>query len=587
MITKNWTDNWAHRLRIAFVLSFITAILAGGIPAYEWNKTTSGWYFSWLHARLLSKTPLGNYGLVAKLNMPPRPWLRLVCDANPNICSLYVEKTDKFLMTYPAIGAVSMAALFFFLLIAMGSRRRQSNEQHRRGARVVEAKELQKLLRREPADIMLGGVPFPRRDETRHLLLAGSPGSGKTVAFNTILQILRNRGDRAIVIDAGGAFLQKFARQGDVLLNPFDKRSQKWSPFADATTTWEIEAMARSLIPPGEGSNKVWQDLAKTVLAGLMEQCAANGIATNNALAVLATCANPQVLANVLRGHPAESLVGSGSPSTVGSILTNLGEASAGLRYLNQDAGSGSFSIRDWVREGDGWMFVSFQVGQREALKHIMAAQLDVVARTVLDLLPDESRRIWLIVDEAPLLGKVNSLVEFLSNGRRFGGCAVIGIQAISQLRDAYGREGAATMLSCLSSQLVLRAADGETAEQMSKLLGEKEILRRTRSEGKTEQGSSMNEQEQITQTRAVLASQLQNLKDLHGYFNIVGDRPVASVCLQIPKIPDGVNQPFVAAQMPARRAFTLPASMQSDSCEVPAPREASVESSTDWREHI
>jgi type IV secretory pathway TraG/TraD family ATPase VirD4 len=593
MITRSWTENWKHRLQLALALSFLAAVVSAIYPATKFNETTKGWYGAYLHSWLLADTVLGDSGRVAKLNLPPKQWQQVVCGSDPKTCDLYDAKTRKFFITYPSISGASTAALFFLLLPVGWLKKRKSDEEHRRGARVVEGKELAKQLRGEPAHIVLGGVPFPRRDETRHLLLAGSPGSGKTVAFNTILKAIRARGDRAIVVDAGGAFLQRFARQGDVLLNPFDKRSRPWSPFAEATTTGDIEVMARSLIPAGEDSNKVWQDLAKTVLAGLMEQCAALGIGNNHSLASLATSGNQEWLAKVLKGHPAESLVASGSPATIGSILTNLGEAAAGLRYLQPDAGGGAFSIRHWVQEGTGWMFLSFQVSQREALKHILSAQLDLVARTVLDLEPDEQRRVWLIVDELPLLGKVvGALVEFLTNGRRFGGCAVLGIQAISQLRETYGREGAATMLSCLSSQLVLRSADGETAEQMSRMLGEAEILRRSRSQGKTEQGTSQNEQEQVTQTRAVMAAELQNLADLHGYLSLIGDRPVARIKLEIPNVPNGVNPPFVPAQMPERRPFVLPPHLLIDDGEpkatpTPKPEPQPAGDNADWRTQI
>lgn len=596
MISKSWWSNWGFRIRLVLVSSIFAASAAAVIPAERFHEESRGWFGSWLYSIMAVKAGLGEVGKVEKLNLPPVRFLESLCNSSPKSCDLYQEKSNKYFVTYPAIAA-GVVWLIFFSLIPITRIRKKSDETHRRGMEVVAARDLAKMLKKEPADIFLGGVPWPRRDETRSLLMAGSPGSGKTVATDTILHVIRKRGDRVIIVDAGGGFTQRFARKGDVLLNPFDKRSVAWSPFADCSPTkpWEIEAVARSLVPAEEGSgaSKIFADLAKTVLAGLIEQCHAKGIATNHALASLATCGDAEMLAAVLAGHPAHALVASGSPQTVGSILTNLTERGAGLRYLSPDAGADAFSISDWVVDGDGdggWLFLSFQLAQREALKVLIAAQLDIVARAVLGLREQRDRRIWLIVDELPLLGKVDSLVEFLTNGRKFGGCAVVGIQGVPQLRERYGRDGSQTMLSCLGSQLVLRASDAETADLMSRMLGEHEIERVTHSTGKSDGGRSQNSQEQIATTRAVMAAELQNLPDLAGYINIVGDRPTARIKLEIPNVPTGVNAPFMPAAIPPRRPFVLPAHLLQGEEEPAAEPEPAADESpkpVDWRSKL
>ena len=596
MISKSYWSNWSFRVRLVLVSSTFAASAAAIIPAVKFHEESRGWFGSWLYSSVAVRAGLGEVGQVEKLRLPPVRFLESLCNSSPKSCDLYSKKSQTFFVTYPA-AAAGAVWLIFLSLVPLARIRKKSDETHRRGMEVVEARDLKKLLKKEPADIFLGGVPWPRRDETRSLLMAGSPGSGKTVAINTILQAIRARGDRAIIVDAGGGFTERFARKGDTMLNPFDRRSALWSPFADCNPSrpWEIEAVARSLVPAEEGSgaSKIFADLAKTVLAGLIEQCHAKGIASNHALASLATCGDPEVLAAVLAGHPAHALVASGSPQTIGSILTNLTERGAGLRYLPPDAGADGFSVSDWVKDGDGhggWLFLSFQLAQREALKVLIAAQLDIVARAVLGLPEAHQRRIWLIVDELPLLGKVGSIVEFLTNGRKFGGCAVVGIQSVSQLRETYGRDGSQTMLSCLGSQLVLRASDAETADVMSKLLGEHEIQRVTHSTGKSDGGRSQNSQEQITNTRAVMAAELQNLPDLSGYINLVGDRPTAKIRLEIPNVPAGVNPPFLPAEIPARRAFVLPAHLLQDEenpAAAPEPAADEPKKPVDWRSKL
>lgn len=564
MITKSWWENWRFRIRGAIFLGAIAAILSAHYFSTEYDKkVANGWYFEYLNSTLLVKSGIASIGQgKAKTGQKHAEFLATFCSVNKGYCNEFDNKSRLHFVVMPSIAAGGIIAIVIGLFIVFGRQCKKKAEEHMRGAQITDAKKLKKILRKEEADIYLGGVPWPKKDETHSLLLAGSPGSGKSVAINTILKVLRRRGDRVILVDAGGQFIEKWARAGDVLLNPFDSRSKKWSPFAEGDEPWEIEAMARSLIPPGEGSDAIWSDLAYQVMSGLLEKCREHGIATNAALAGLAAGADAETLTAVLDGHPAKALVASGSPATIGSILTNLTRAASGFRYLPQDAGEAAFSITNWVKnetENHGWMFLSYEIDQRPALKSILAAQLDLVARAALSLRPDDKRRIWLIVDELPLLGKVASISEFLTNGRKYGGCAVLGIQALSQLRETYGKEGSQTMLSCLATQLILNTPDPETAELMSKLIGEHEILRETESEGRTEQGTSKNKSEQIVNSRVVMPSELQTLPKRSGYLNLLGDRPTTKIKLEIPKLSDSGNPHFLARKLPPRVPFVLP----------------------------
>lgn len=588
MISKNAAGKIKFQVALFFSAWFLSSAGSILLTTIDLNQKTEGWFGRYVWSAAMRDIGWDKSTNVPGLRLNPHETLVYLCTDRASICDGFEAAYQSFFRR-PIYSFAAVAFLFAAAVAGGLLRRRHRDEKHRRGARLVEAKELRRLLKKEPADISFGGVPFPRTAEVLHLLLAGSTGTGKSVAIRTLLAAIRARGDSAIVVDAGGLFVGEFARKGDVLLNPFDQRSRAWSPFAEAENEWEIEAVARSLVPPAEGSERVWADLAKTVLAGLIEQCRHHCIATNQALAGLATCADPLALARVLAGHPAQGLIASGSPQTVGSILTTLAEKLAGIRYLKAEAGDDAFSVSRWVREGSGCLFMPYRLDQREAIKNIIAAQLDCAVRAVLTLEPNPARRIWLIVDELPLLGRVASIEEFLTNGRKFGGAAVLGIQAVSQLRQTYGRDGAATLLSCLSSQLILRQPDGETAELMSKSLGDKEIQRVNQSRGKTDHGRSENAAEQIATTRAVMASELQRLPDLTGYLSLAGDRPVARIKLAIPPPPAATNPPFVAAPMTKAAPFVLPAHLREGTepaAERPRPAQSN-DIPADWRDEI
>jgi type IV secretory pathway TraG/TraD family ATPase VirD4 len=105
-----------------------------------------------------------------------------------------------------------------------------------------------------------------------------------------------------------------------------------------------------------------------------------------------------------------------------------------------------------------------------------------------------------------------------------------VGLQSVSQLRDAHGQDGAQTLLSCLSSQLLLRANDPETAEYASWHLGDAEVLRESISEGRDRTRTYHNQVE-----RLVLASQIQGLPNRVGFLRLAGQYSVR--CVQIPLI--------------------------------------------------
>jgi type IV secretory pathway TraG/TraD family ATPase VirD4 len=134
---------------------------------------------------------------------------------------------------------------------------------------------------------------------------------------------------------------------------------------------------------------------------------------------------------------------------------------------------------------------------------------------------------------------KFKAIVELLTNGRKHGAVCFVGLQTIAQLRESYGRETAQTLLACLGSWLVLRVSDHETADFMSRYIGEQEIERVIESTSRSSNWQQVTDtrststQQQIVTQRAVLASELQQLKDLHGYFNLSGPNAGCAGCVR------------------------------------------------------
>ncbi|OBS10267.1 type IV secretion system DNA-binding domain-containing protein [Acidihalobacter prosperus] len=397
--------------------------------------------------------------------------------------------------------------------------------------------------------IQIGGVPVPPSLEPLHFLIAGSTGTGKSQAISANLDVIRERGDRVIMADPGGQYMSRWWREGDTILAPLDQRSVPWSPFSEMRGQEDADRVAKSIIPDIETSGDAaeWQKYSQGLVAAILERLWESGGAANEKFVRLLTVAKSDEIEAIVQGLPAQTLFDTGAAKMLSAVRGIIGSALPAYRFLPPDAGADAWSIRRWIEGGSGWLWLPYKDSQRAAMAPLISAWLGEAVSAILDLEPSRERRIWLVLDEVALLGKVQALSDALTNGRKYGLRAILGLQSVAQLRQVYGREGATVLLSCLSSQVILRSPDPETADTMSRALGEHQISREHSSHGPS--GSSTSEH--VVIERAVLPSELQCLPDRVGYLKLAGDYPLAKVSIGIthkePAVPSFI--PRAAAQ--------------------------------------
>jgi type IV secretory pathway TraG/TraD family ATPase VirD4 len=434
---------------------------------------------------------------------------------------------------------------------------------HVRGTRLVVFRfgRLRKRFALDLHKLRIGGAVFPRKLEAQHLLITGGTGAGKSQTLHGMLDTLRSRGDTAIVTDIGAEALRGFGVSGDQLLNPLDARGAYWSPFAELDTPADAERLAKSMIPDQEGIEREWFVYSQALVAAVLKRLMERGQASNGALLHALTLATPAELQTLVQGLPAQALFHEGAEKMLASVRGIVGSYLAPYSYLQKDAGAKDWSIRRHVRDGKGWLWLSYREDQAAALRPLLAAWIGEAVSAILALPSNLARRHWLLLDEVASLGRVQGLGDALTKGRKYGLCAMVGLQSVSQLRDVYGRDGAQTLLSCLSSQLILRANDPETAEYASLHLGECELIRETISRDRNRR--AVTEHRHIE--RLVLPSEIQSLPNRVGYLRLAGQDIVRRV--KIPLIKRATNvEPFVpkkssaaAAPVPAPAPTVVP----------------------------
>ncbi len=398
---------------------------------------------------------------------------------------------------------------------------------HKRGTRVLSGHRWSLRARER---VRLAGVGLSPREETKHFKLIGTTGTGKSTAIAALLADALARGDRAVITDPDSGYLKRFydRRRGDVILNPFEPDSVRWDPFAEIQAPWDIEQLVTGLIPSTEdAAAREWRGYARTFLSALLRRCWSSRGVDLPELWRLLTVSSAVELRPVLAGSPAQPFVDPENARMFSSIRSVAVSAAAALEYVAAQRARG-FSVRDWVRAGRGVLFMPYAAAQIAALRSILAMWVRLAIFEAMSR-AGEDCRLWFVVDELDSLGAIDGLKDALTRLRKFGGRCVLGIQSAAQVSSTYGNADAQTIIENCGNTLILRCSGSEhggTSQFASRLIGEREVIRRQTSRGRDREGlfarqgarrsTSVSEQHVIE--AAVLAAQIEQLPDLAGY---------------------------------------------------------------------
>lgn len=429
--------------------------------------------------------------------------------------------------------------------------------------------------------IPIGEMHLPRKLEHRGIILVGTPGSGKTVAIMNMLDVVMARREQSgFITDRSSIYLQRYfnAARGDVILNPADQRTPAWSPLAEFEDFYSAESISKSMIPAGTGEGAEWRQYAQSILQSILEYAWERGM-TNRDIFDLAVAEEAKELAKICEGTAAEGLFARGAEKMLSNARAILSTFLNPLLRLDPSAGRDSFSIRRHVKSGaTGWLWFPYTAPQLKVFSTLAASMADIWAEAVMSLAPDENRRRWLVMDEFASLGKIAGVEDFVTNARKYGGATIFGMQNISQIEVLYGDKNVRTILSSLGNWLILRTADADTAEFLSRTLGDKQVSRYVHSAGEGMSGQTgswnSNHSQQIVIERAVMPVEIMKLADLHGIFNPAGAVPFSPVQIPIPaqRPPTGTPEFLPRPPWPRRRpAPAQPAQPAQPAADAPA----------------
>ncbi len=402
------------------------------------------------------------------------------------------------------------------LTIVRGGRRHEGAEAVRHLNRLLALR-----VKARPDHPMAPGVPYSADMWTRHVLVVGGVGSGKSTALKPLIAAVIESGESMLLFDPKGEFTKGFAQPG--IIAPWDSRSLSWDIARDMRNTGDMRRFAASMVR--EAHDPMWSNAARQILVGFMIYLkSTRGTHWGwRELAELMAIPQRHILPMMLQYHPeAVRSVERASVTTQG-ILINLSSFSApifdlaaawgetpedrrvsfvewaqgGAQVGGHEVGQGGEpggrpagaqggrqgsgchrqpshrqpNHRQLILQGHG-AYPELTRGYIEGIIGTVAAIVDSV-----EMDDDENRKLWIIADEAAKMGKA-PIWPLLDVGRSRGVRCVLACQDLAQLEAVHGQHMVKAMVSMAGTVLVGQMMQGDTAEQMCRALGTQEVER-------------------------------------------------------------------------------------------------------------
>ena len=282
---------------------------------------------------------------------------------------------------WPLGEAALVLVLALIFTVPRDQRRLREMKYGRRlkGPIMISAKAFNKLVGRDGihTDHPRTILRIPKANEAQHLEIIGDTGSGKTTLITRMLLQIQERGESAIIYDPACEFVQRFYRpeRGDIILNPLDKRCPYWGPAEELRRKAEAKAIAASLYQPtSDKRGEFFTETPQKIFAHLLTF----GPTPQE---LVEWMSNPKEIDSRVKGTELASIVELGAQQQRAGVLASLGLIADSLRMLpTKEQTSGmTWSATKWAEKRDGWIFITSQATEREALRPLHSLWIDLL----------------------------------------------------------------------------------------------------------------------------------------------------------------------------------------------------------------
>lgn len=346
---------------------------------------------------------------------------------------------------------------------------------------------------------------------SKHLLLLGGIGSGKTNTFNFIInQTMKKMTDNDVMIifDTKGDFAKKFYdkyNQRHIMIdNGYTYRAEtlRWNLFGElhdgwkSTTQHDCELVAKEIASQlfkGRGSqqqpffHQAAADLVAKTISHFLRQCLRtrdNSKLCNRELVQFFKKASVEQYTEMLQMPGNEDFLNAqmyfGRPDKpmTGQALGVFGELNSMVNDLFVgifgDGGTeNTFSMRSIVRSrGRRVVFVEYDLSSGEVLGPIYRVLFDLALKEALSRSPQDTGSVYMMIDEFKLLPELMHIDDALNFGRSLGVKVCAGIQSINQLYASYGEFRGKALLAGFMNSFCFQTWDAESRAYVSSRFG-------------------------------------------------------------------------------------------------------------------
>jgi len=343
--------------------------------------------------------------------------------------------------------------------------------------------------------------PFGVTEEmlSKHVLLVGGTGSGKTNLFYHIVKQLKGKltkDDVMLIFDSKGDFHKKFFAPGDIVIGnsvQYRKISDKWSIYEEivadgkdkVSVAQNAQEICKSLFAERiekNSNNPFFPNAARDLLASIITALVRDGISFNNKdIKDYIDSTSIDDLRTMLAGHrdlaAVASYIGGKSGSQAQGVLSEMYSVTRDV-LTGVFADVGEFSMRNFIRQKGGkTAFLEYDLAIGDILSPIYTLLFDLALKEALGRTATQGN-VYLVADELKLLPNLRHLEDGINFGRSLGVKILAGLQSIDQLNANYENEAKArNAVTGFSSIFAFQSNDFNTREYISKLFGRNMIL--------------------------------------------------------------------------------------------------------------
>ncbi len=332
---------------------------------------------------------------------------------------------------------------------------------------------------------------------SRHALLVGSPGTGKSNMMRHLLRNLRvnlSDADVLLVFDPTGEYGSLLSQAGDVVFADDQRASDgsgeaQWNLFCelldedrlleDASALCDMLFGERIQTAADAYSATAARDLTLALIVYLVRK-GDPSLCNNETLRGLIDGFDVESMLAILDTLPELRAMGAyltdaQSRQTL-SVIAALQQAAREL-FQGRFGAAGMLGMRQTVRRRGGKViFVSYDAQRGRATGSVFATLLDMALQEMLSRAENEGN-VYLLLDDVCALPRLTHMEDALLYGRGKGMRAVMAISGVTRLRERYGELGAQTILDAFGTVVSFRLHDRAGRAFVKNLYGRHRVV--------------------------------------------------------------------------------------------------------------